>query len=101
MPARIPEMEMQKAFRIAQKSVQALGVTGVSRVDIRYDHVRGEVPAQYVLEVNTLPGMTPLSIVPEIAAYKGISFAQLLQWMIEHPTCPVNVEPQVDPAQVA
>ena len=52
---------------------------GVSRADLRYDGER-----LYMLEVNTQPGMTPTSLVPEQAAYVGISFTELVAWMVEH-----------------
>lgn len=88
MPARILGIDYQKAMDLSVKAALALGCQGVSRVDLRYDDVRGETPQMYVLEVNTQPGMTPLSIVPEIAQHAGISFEQLLEWMIQNPRCP-------------
>jgi D-alanine-D-alanine ligase len=88
MPARIPEADYQLALDIGLKAAQALGCTGVSRVDLRYDDVRHNPGKFYVLEVNTQSGMTPLSIVPEVAAYQNISFGELLEWMINNPVCP-------------
>jgi len=59
----------------------------VSRADFRYDDT-GESPGRlYLLEINTQPGMTPLSLVPEQAAYLGISFAELCAWMVENARC--------------
>lgn len=88
MPARIPEADYQRALEIGLKAAQALGCEGVSRTDLRYDDVRHNPGQFYVLEVNTQPGMTPLSIVPEVAAYQNISFGELLEWMINNPVCP-------------
>ena len=66
----------------AVKAHQALGCRGVSRADFRCngDNV-------YMLEGNTQPGMTPTSLVPEQAAYTGMSFADLVTWMIENAEC--------------
>jgi D-alanine-D-alanine ligase len=61
---------------------RALGCRGVSRADLRYD---GQ--ALYMLEVNTQPGMTPTSLVPEQAAYAGIGFPDLVAWMVENAEC--------------
>ncbi len=66
---------------------RALGCRGVSRADFRYDDTAGEPGALYMLEVNTQPGMTPLSLVPEQAAHAGISFEDLVEWMVENAAC--------------
>jgi D-alanine-D-alanine ligase len=58
-----------------------LGCRGVSRADIRYDG-----KDLYMLEVNTQPGMTPTSLVPEQAAYLNISFNELVIWLVENAT---------------
>ena len=57
---------------------------GVSRTDFRYDDSEGRL---IVLEVNTQPGMTPTSLVPEQAAYKGMSFRALVRWILEDASC--------------
>lgn len=59
----------------------------MSRADFRYDDTKDGTGQVYILEVNTQPGMTPLSLVPEQAAHVGISFAELVDWMVEHATC--------------
>jgi D-alanine-D-alanine ligase len=82
-PARLPTAVTQQAHEWAVKAHDVLGCEGVSRTDFRYNPEEGE-EGLYVLEVNTQPGLTSLSIVPEVAAYEGISFAQLLIWMIEN-----------------
>ena len=60
----------------------ALGCRGVTRADFRFDDTRG-VAGLACLEVNTIPGMTETSLVPELAAYAGLAFEDLVRWMIE------------------
>ena len=87
MPAPLPKADYEEAGRLALLAHQTLGCRGVSRADLRYDDT-GDGPAQfYLLEINTQPGMTPLSLVPEIAAHKGIGFADLCAWMVEDAGC--------------
>ena len=87
MPAPLPKADYEEAGRLALLAHQTLGCRGVSRADLRYDDT-GDDPAQfYMLEINTQPGMTPLSLVPEIAAHKGIAFADLCAWMVEDAGC--------------
>jgi D-alanine-D-alanine ligase len=62
----------------------ALGCRGVTRSDIRYDPTQDEL---ILLEINTQPGMTPVSLVPEMAAARGLSFADLVQWIFEDASC--------------
>ncbi len=80
MPARMKETDYNKALDYALRAHQALTCKGVSRTDMRFNPKTGEL---YVLEVNTQPGFTPLSIVPEIAAHVGYSFKDLVDWMIQ------------------
>jgi D-alanine-D-alanine ligase len=61
---------------------RALGCRGVSRADFRFDERAGK-DGLFCLEVNTQPGMTETSLVPELAAYVGISFEDLVRWMVE------------------
>ena len=56
---------------------------GVSRADFRFDDTAAGIEGLVCLEVNTQPGMTETSLVPELAAHAGISFAELVQWMVE------------------
>jgi len=87
MPAPLPKADYEEAGRLALLAHQTLGCRGVSRADLRYDDT-SDGPAQfYLLEINTQPGMTPLSLVPEIAAHKGIGFADLCAWMVEDAGC--------------
>jgi len=66
---------------------QALGCRGASRCDFRYDDTQGEPGRLVLLEINTQPGLTPTSLLPEQAAFLGISFPKLCAWMVEHATC--------------
>lgn len=87
MPAPIHKGAYAEALRLSVLAHQALGCRGISRVDLRYDDTDGEPGKLYVLEVNTQPGMTPTSLVPEIAAYQGIDFETLVSQMVEDATC--------------
>lgn len=88
MPAPLRKDYYDEALRLALLSHQVLGCRGVSRTDLRYDDTQpGKSPKLYVLEVNTQPGMTATSLVPEIAAHCGISFPELVRWMVENAAC--------------
>jgi D-alanine-D-alanine ligase len=88
MPAPIPAEDYAEACRIALAAHQTLGCRGVSRTDLRYDDTKpGGKPIFALLEINTQPGMTPLSLVPEIAGHHGISFAELVDWMVRDASC--------------
>ena len=86
MPAPLPAADYDLALDLALRAHRVLGCRGVSRTDLRYDDTGAE-PKLYVLEVNTQPGMTATSLVPEIAAYAGISFPELVRWMVEQARC--------------
>jgi D-alanine-D-alanine ligase len=92
MPAPIGEKAYAEALRIGAAAHAALGCRGVTRTDLRYDDTfaasRGASGRFVVLEVNTQPGMTPLSLVPEIAQHTGIGFGELVSWMVEDASCP-------------
>lgn len=81
-PAEIPDEIRDAAMEMALKAHQALGCTGTSRSDFRWDDSQG-VDGLYLLEVNTQPGMTPLSLVPEQARYRGMSYAELVQRIVD------------------
>ena len=87
MPADIHPCSYAEALVIAGAAHRALGCRGVTRADLRYDDTRGEPGTFYLLEINTQPGMTPLSLVPEIAAHRGIQFVELVRWLIEDASC--------------
>lgn len=87
MPAPLPKAIYDDICALALKAHQTLGCRGVTRSDWRYDDTAGGTGKFYLLEINTQPGMTPLSLVPEIAAHQGISFGQLVRWMVEDASC--------------
>ena len=87
VPAPLPADVYATAMRFAVDAHKALGCRGVSRADLRYDDTVGGAGGVYLLEVNTQPGMTPMSLVPELAAHAGIDFASLVSWMVEHAAC--------------
>ena len=87
MPAPIHPDAYEEALEIALAAHRALGCRGVTRADLRYDDTAGEPGRFYLLEINTQPGMTPLSLVPEIAAHAGIGFEELVTWLVENATC--------------
>jgi D-alanine-D-alanine ligase len=83
LPAPVSSIVYQEVRRLAVAAHRALGCRGVSRADFRYDD-RTDGPGGIVcLEVNTQPGMTETSLVPELAAHAGITFDELVRWMIE------------------
>jgi D-alanine-D-alanine ligase len=81
LPAEIPKDIYRKVQRISLEAHMALGCRGVSRADFRLDDTR-EVPELILLEVNTQPGMTGTSLVPELAAHAGHTFEELVTWMV-------------------
>ncbi|MBB2200401.1 D-alanine--D-alanine ligase [Gluconacetobacter tumulisoli] len=89
LPAQIHPDAFAEALRIAVVAHQALGCAGASRTDFRYDDTGcGDGPGRLViLEVNTQPGMTATSLLPEQANACGISYGALCRWMVEHATC--------------
>jgi D-alanine-D-alanine ligase len=87
VPAELPEEITREALAMAERAGKVLGCRGLSRVDFRYDPDRDGVNGLFILEVNTQPGMTPTSLSAEQAAYRGISFEELCQWMVEDASC--------------
>jgi D-alanine-D-alanine ligase len=82
LPAPVSAEIYEECRRLALLAHAALGCRGVTRADFRYDDTRG-LSGLACLEVNTQPGMTETSLVPELAAHAGISFPDLVRWMIE------------------
>lgn len=74
----------QKIRIMALKAHQSIGCRGVSRSDFRYDEEKGEL---VWLEINTQPGMTPTSLVPDVVKVAGQSFSDLVKWMVEDASC--------------
>ena len=81
-PADVPEDIAASMMRMAERAHRMLGCRGVSRSDFRWDDTKGEAGV-YLLEINTQPGMTPLSLVPEQARARGISYEQLVKRIVE------------------
>ena len=86
-PAEISPNIYQKIQTLSLKAHQAIGCRGVTRSDFRYDDRHSENGEVIWLEVNTQPGMTTTSLVPEIAEQAGHSFGELLKWMMEDASC--------------
>ena len=87
LPAKIKPNIYHEVQRLTLAAHRALGCRGVSRADFRYDESKGESGELVCLEVNTQPGMTETSLVPEIAAHAGVSFGELVSWMVEDASC--------------
>lgn len=87
VPAELKENIYQRIQELALRAHKALGCRGVSRADFRYDDRPDGTGQLVVLEVNTQPGMTEVSLVPELAAYAGYSFGGLVRWMVEDASC--------------
>lgn len=83
LPAPVSPFVYQEARRLAVAAHFALGCKGVTRADFRYDDGLEGTKGLVCLEVNTQPGMTETSLVPELAAHAGITFEELVRWMIE------------------
>jgi len=81
-PAEIPAEIAEATLAMALKAHRILGCKGASRADFRWDDEKGEA-GLYLLEVNTQPGMTPLSLVPEQARARGIDYAELVERIVE------------------
>lgn len=87
IPAQISPNIYQKIQSLAVKAHQAIGCRGVSRSDFRFDD-RGDGEGELIwLEINTQPGMTPTSLVPEMAQHAGLQFGEFLKWMVEDASC--------------
>ena len=87
IPAPIHPDIYTRALDVALRAHRALGCRGASRSDFRYDDTHGEPGRLVLLEVNTQPGLTPTSLLPEQAAHLGMSFPQLCAWMVENAAC--------------
>jgi len=78
IPVKLKKNDLKKIQNIALKAHNLIGCKGITRSDFKF--YKGKF---YLLEINTQPGMTNLSLVPEIAAYKGMSFISLIEWIIK------------------
>lgn len=82
MPAPLDKNVEQYILDLSERAHKAIGCKTLSRVDFRYNPDKG-IDGVYILEINTVPGMTPLSIVPEICAYNGITYKDILERLIK------------------
>jgi len=87
IPAKLKPKIYHEVQELALRAHRALGCRGVSRADFRFDDSKGEAGELVCLEVNTQPGMTETSLVPEMAAHAGLSFGELVEWMVEDASC--------------
>jgi len=89
VPAKVHPDIYAQALDIAAAAHRALGCRGATRCDFRYDDTKGEPGRLVLLEINTQPGLTPTSLLPEQAAHRGMSFSRLCAWMVENAACRV------------
>ena len=82
MPARLSTKKYKEVLILAKKAHKILGCRGITRSDFKFYKNKF-----YLLETNTQPGMTKLSLVPEIAKFKGISFEDLVEWIVKDASC--------------
>ncbi len=87
LPAQILPDVYQLVRKYTLAAHRSLGCRGVSRADFRFDDTPGGTGELICLEVNTQPGMTGTSLVPELAQYAGWSFGELVRWIIEDASC--------------
>ena len=78
IPVNLPKSKFNQLMKLAHKAHKLIGCRGVTRSDFKF--FKGNF---YLLEINTQPGMTKLSLVPEIASYQGITFLKLIEWMLK------------------
>lgn len=87
LPAPVSPKIYEKVQKMSLKAHAALGCRGVTRSDFRYDPRGGDDGELVCLEINTQPGMTKTSLVPELAAHAGHSFEELVSWIVEDASC--------------
>ena len=88
LPAPLPQPVYDEALRSAVLAYRAGRCQGAARADFRWDDTQEGTTGLVFLEMNTQPGMTPLSLLPEQARFVGLGFNDLIQWMLDHPTWP-------------
>ena len=87
IPARVHPDDVPRALDVAVAAHRALGCRGATRATSATTTPQGEPGRLVLLEINTQPGLTPTSLLPEQAAHHGISFPQLCAWMVENAAC--------------
>ncbi len=90
MPAEISAEKYAEILDLAEKSHKAVGCSGVSRVDFILNNKDGGDNKFYLLEVNTHPGFTPTSLVPKIAKHVGISFEEIVEYLVKSASCGIS-----------
>jgi len=90
LPAPIPAPIEAEVKQLTEKAYLAAGCQGAARCDFRWDDSKPGTDGIFFLEMNTQPGMTELSLLPEQAAFAGMNFNELISWILEHPTCPAS-----------
>ena len=80
IPARISDSDLERVREIGERAYKQLGCRGISRIDFIIDKEKGPM----VIEINTLPGMTEMSLFPDSARYAGISFSELCESIIAY-----------------
>lgn len=88
IPAPIPDEITEELMRLSVLAYNTIGCHGAARADYRWDDTKPGTTGINFLEINTQPGLTPFSLLPEQAAHTGMEFNDLINWMIERPTCP-------------
>ena len=78
MPAPLSIKKYKEVLSLAEKAHRSLGCRGITRSDFRFNNNKF-----YLLEINTQPGMTKLSLVPEIAKFRGMEFGDLVEWIVK------------------
>ena len=89
IPAQVHPDIYARALDVALAAHRTLGCRGATRCDFRYDDTEGEPGRLVLLELNTQPGLTPTSLLPEQAAHTGMAFPELCRWMVERAACRV------------
>ena len=87
LPAQIPQKIYDKVQNLSLKAHKVLGCKGITRADFRFNDFGGENGELVCLEINTQPGMTKTSLVPELAAHAGHDFIELVSWIVEDASC--------------
>ncbi|NBV05627.1 MAG: D-alanine--D-alanine ligase [Proteobacteria bacterium] len=90
MPAEISDDKYQEVLDLAQRCHKVVNCSGVSRIDFILNNKNGGDNKFYLLEVNTHPGFTPTSLVPKIAKHVGISFEDIVQYLVKSASCGIS-----------
>lgn len=88
LPAPIPDEIANELLSLSVRAYQTIGCHGAARADFRWDDTKEGTEGIHFLEINTQPGLTPFSLLPEQADHTGMNFNELINWMIERPLCP-------------